>query len=81
MEFVVKFYDHLEYFMAIWHNVWQFGIDRGHFVYFPILVCLDQEKSGNPATSTESCRAIHRYPLYIQIKLSSQCERTQLIEI
>jgi hypothetical protein len=26
MENVVIFYDHLEYFMAIWHDVWQFGI-------------------------------------------------------
>jgi hypothetical protein len=23
-------YDHLEYFIAIWHNVWQFGIVCGH---------------------------------------------------
>jgi ABC-type spermidine/putrescine transport system permease subunit II len=28
------FYDYLEYFMAIWHKVWQFGIVRGHLVYF-----------------------------------------------
>jgi hypothetical protein len=34
MESVVIFYDHLEYFMAIWHNVWQFGIVCGHLVYF-----------------------------------------------
>jgi hypothetical protein len=33
MENVVIFYDHLEYFMSIWHNVWQFGIDCGHLVY------------------------------------------------
>jgi hypothetical protein len=26
MENVVIFYNHLEYFMAIWHNVWQIGI-------------------------------------------------------
>jgi hypothetical protein len=34
MENVVIFYDHLEYFMAIWHNVWQFGIVCGRLVYF-----------------------------------------------
>jgi hypothetical protein len=28
------FHDHLEYFMAIWYNLWQFGIVRGHLVYF-----------------------------------------------
>jgi hypothetical protein len=43
MENVVIFYDQLGYFMAIWHNVWQFGIGCGRLVYF-----LDQEKSGNP---------------------------------
>jgi hypothetical protein len=41
------FYDHLEYFMAIWYNLWPFGI-----VYIwscgLFLECLDQEKSGNP---------------------------------
>jgi hypothetical protein len=34
MENVAIFYNHLEYFMAIWHNVWQFGIVCGHWVYF-----------------------------------------------
>jgi hypothetical protein len=28
------FYDHLEYFMAIWYNLWLFGIVCGHMVYF-----------------------------------------------
>jgi hypothetical protein len=35
--------------MAIWYNLWPFGIVCGHLVYFPILVCLDQAKSGNPS--------------------------------
>jgi hypothetical protein len=39
------FYVHLEYFMAIWYNLWQSGIVCGHF---PILACLDRGKSGNP---------------------------------
>jgi hypothetical protein len=34
MENDVIFYDHLEYFTAIWHNVWPFGIVCGHLVYF-----------------------------------------------
>jgi hypothetical protein len=33
IENIVIFYDHLEYFMAIGHNVWQFGIVCGHLVY------------------------------------------------
>jgi hypothetical protein len=43
------FYDHLEYFMAIWYYLWPFIIHSlWSFVVFPNLVCLDQEKSGNP---------------------------------
>jgi hypothetical protein len=31
------FYDHLEYFMAIWYNLWPFGIVCGHLLnFFPI---------------------------------------------
>jgi hypothetical protein len=41
-------YYHLEYFIAICYNLWQFGIVCCHLVYLPILVCLDQEKSGKP---------------------------------
>jgi hypothetical protein len=48
---VGMFYDHLEYFMAIWYNLWLFGIVCGHLLYiFPNLECLDQEKSGNPGS-------------------------------
>jgi hypothetical protein len=46
----------LVYFMTIWIILWPFGIIYGRLVYFvviwyifPILVFLDQEKSGNPA--------------------------------
>jgi hypothetical protein len=28
------FYDHLEFFVAIWYNLWTFGIVFGHLVYF-----------------------------------------------
>jgi hypothetical protein len=31
---VVIFYDHLEYFMAIWYNSWPFGIVCGHLLHF-----------------------------------------------
>jgi hypothetical protein len=33
MENVVIFYDHLENLMAIWYNLWPFGIICGHLVY------------------------------------------------
>jgi hypothetical protein len=34
MENVLRFYDHLEYFMAICYNLWPFGIVCGNLVYF-----------------------------------------------
>jgi hypothetical protein len=34
--------------MAIWCKFRLFGIVGGHLVYFSGLICLDQEKSGNP---------------------------------
>jgi hypothetical protein len=46
------FYGLFKYFMAIWYNLWPFGIVCGHLLYFTNLVCLDQEKSGNPGTFT-----------------------------
>jgi hypothetical protein len=33
-EYVGIFYDHLEHFTAIWHNLRPFGIVCGHLVYF-----------------------------------------------
>jgi hypothetical protein len=50
IENVVILYDHLEYLSAIWYNLhtafwhrlWAFG------TFTSVLVCLDQEKSGNP---------------------------------
>jgi hypothetical protein len=50
MEDVGIFYGHLvhfavfcyTYFMDIWYSLWKFGI------FFPVLVFLYQEKSGNP---------------------------------
>jgi hypothetical protein len=40
--------------MALWYSLWSFG------TYFPVLVCLYQEKSGNPETSY-----IHTYILFL----------------
>jgi hypothetical protein len=48
----------LVYFTATWYNLWPFGICNvwpfgfslwSFGIYFLILVCLDREKSGNPA--------------------------------
>jgi hypothetical protein len=63
MEDVVIIYDHLEYFKAIWYNLWPFGRYRvwSFGIIFPVLVCLDQEKSGNHAQ--EPCATTPR-PLH-----------------
>jgi hypothetical protein len=53
MENVVLFYDHLEYFTDIWYNLQSLGIVCGHLVYFSVLVCLEQEKSGNPGVEKQ----------------------------
>jgi hypothetical protein len=60
MENVFVFYEHLKYFMVIWYNLLQFGIVCGHFDIFPILVSLDQEKSGNPGRHAERQRKSYR---------------------
>jgi hypothetical protein len=39
----------LVYFTTIWYNLWPFGVVCGP-LFFSVLVCLDQEKSGNPAS-------------------------------
>jgi hypothetical protein len=33
----------------IWYNLWPFCIAYGPLIYLPVLVCLDQEQSGNSA--------------------------------
>jgi hypothetical protein len=44
----------LVYYMTVWNILMRFGIFFpfglvcGHLVHFPALVCLNQEKSGNP---------------------------------
>jgi hypothetical protein len=48
MKNVCIFYDHLEYFMAIWYNLWPFGIVCGHLVYFPHFGMLGQGKIWQP---------------------------------
>jgi hypothetical protein len=61
MENVCIFYDHLEYLRP-------FGIIYGRLVsfvliwyMFPILVCLDKEKSGNPDLFTSEHMCVRRF--------------------
>jgi hypothetical protein len=42
----------LVHFTAIWYNLCLFfGVIYGRLVYIPVLVCLDQELSGNPGAN------------------------------
>jgi hypothetical protein len=56
----VHTYDHLEYFMSIWYNLWPYGIVCARLVYFPNLECLDQEKSGNPDLNVQELQSLSR---------------------
>jgi hypothetical protein len=61
MKNVVTFHDHLEYFSVIWYNLRHFGLVCGQLVYFfPVLVCLDQEKSVNPGTLDKRSEHLRR---------------------
>jgi hypothetical protein len=48
MENVGIFYDHLEYIIAIWYNLWPFCIVIWSFFQFGMF---GQKKSGNPDTN------------------------------
>jgi hypothetical protein len=45
---VGMFFDHSEYFTAIWYNLWPFGICLVIWFNYSVLVRSDREKSGNP---------------------------------
>jgi hypothetical protein len=45
---VCIFYDHLEYFMAIWYNLWPFGIVCGDLLYFSQFGMLGPRKIWQP---------------------------------
>jgi hypothetical protein len=45
MDNVVIFYDHLEYLMAICHNLWKFEIVCGNSVYFSHFGMFGQRKN------------------------------------
>jgi hypothetical protein len=67
----------LSYFMTIWNILLPFGIINGRLAIwciFPVLVCLDQEKSGNPggmppdsdSVRIKLCHAIPSSPILLQ---------------
>jgi hypothetical protein len=67
MKNVSIFYDHLEYFTAIWYNLWPFGTVCGHLVYISKFwyICLDQEKSGNNVTVADVFeKVLTRFPKF-----------------
>jgi hypothetical protein len=71
MKNVGKFYDHLEFFTAIWYNLWPFGIVCGHLVIFPPFwyVCLDQK---NLATLLSICHVSSKPTLNFDDNVSNE---------
>jgi hypothetical protein len=47
MENVGIFYDHLEYIMAFWYNLWRFGAVSSHLVFFAVFGMFRTKKSGS----------------------------------
>jgi hypothetical protein len=45
MKNVCIFYDHLEFFTAIWYNLWPFGTVGGHLVFFSNFCMFGTRKS------------------------------------
>jgi ABC-type spermidine/putrescine transport system permease subunit II len=63
MDNVYLFYDHLEYFMAIWYNLRPFGIVCGHLViFFPFWYVLNKK---NLATL---CATLYMY-MFLLLKI------------
>jgi hypothetical protein len=66
----------LVYFMTIWNILWPFDIIYGRLVQFvaiwyiyPVLVCLDHEKSGNPGFRVKLGRPISpAAPISIRVR-------------
>jgi hypothetical protein len=73
---LLYFYDHLEYFTATWYNVWSFGVVCGHLVYSYVLVCLDQEKSGNPGADVFFAEKMKN-----KIALPDECQDNSFIKL
>jgi hypothetical protein len=52
-------YDHLEYFMAIWYNLWPFGIVCGNLLYFSQFGMFGPRKIWQPClTPADGCQKI-----------------------
>jgi hypothetical protein len=54
------FYDHLEYFMDIWYNLWLVGIVCGHLLYFSQFGMLGPRKIWQPCSAQTGARLISR---------------------
>jgi hypothetical protein len=69
--------DLLEYFTAILYNILSSSIVCGHLVYFSALVCLDQEKSGNPGLASGlGTNSRPRFLINVHVAFFSRCEQT-----
>jgi hypothetical protein len=63
------FYDHLEYFMAIWYTLWPFGIVCGHLLYFSRFGMFGPRKVWQPWLDIQPCSLEFFELLYIDGKI------------
>jgi hypothetical protein len=57
------FYDHLEYFMAIWYNLWLFGIVCGNLLYFSRFGMFGPRKIWQPCSELDLASS----PSYVMV--------------
>jgi hypothetical protein len=76
----------LVYFTTVRYNLSPFGITNGRLVQFvliwytfPVLVCLDQEKSGKPNSEEQACVHRSRHHNYATMTTDEKrlCHRTR----
>jgi hypothetical protein len=66
---VVILYNRLEYFRAIWYNLWPFGMVCGHLVYFLHLGMFGPRKIWQPC-----CQALKAgWPDWANFRLLGDC--------
>jgi hypothetical protein len=63
MENVGINYGHLNYFTAMWYNLWPFVINCGHWVYFSHFGMFGPRKIWQPCFAVPVCRATPRYKI------------------
>jgi hypothetical protein len=65
-------FDHLEYFLTIWYNLWPFGIVCGHLLYFSQFGMFGPRKIWQPWDGPSLPTGSPRKPQLLQFHSSSK---------